>query len=152
MTCVSARDDTVTRRVGGVVYPGTDPKLTLYVPGSIDCHMPQSFRGTPFTKIVAGTAGFVVTRRGPCTTKFPRCSVVRPASTSTVAPGGSVNPGTPEKEIVYVPGATFHQFRPQSSRGMPFTRIVAGTGGSVVTRRSPNVAGSGPVPIGFPVY
>lgn len=74
----------------GVTYPGTEPKLTVYVPGGIDCHMPQSSRGTPFTKIVAGNAGLVVTRREPCATKGASHVVVTPAVTVKVCGAGGV--------------------------------------------------------------
>ncbi len=74
----------------GVTYPGTGPNETLYVPGGIDCHMPQSSRGTPFTKTVAAEGASVVTRRDPCRTNGASHVVVAPAATETVFGAGGV--------------------------------------------------------------
>ncbi|TLZ83560.1 MAG: hypothetical protein E6K02_11080 [Methanobacteriota archaeon] len=83
---------TVAVCAAGVTYPGTAPNETVYVPGGIDCHIPQSSRGIPFTKIVPATAGLVVTRSEPCTTNCPTTVVVAPAATVTVVGAGAVTP------------------------------------------------------------
>ena len=90
MIGVSTPAVTVAVCGGGVTYPGTGPNDTLYVPGGIDCHMPQSSRGTPFTKIVAGRAGLVFTWSEPCTTNGAYHVVVAPAPTVTVFGAGAV--------------------------------------------------------------
>ena len=87
---VSVPDVTVAICAAGVTYLGTAPNATVYVPGGIDCHMPQSSRGTPFTKIVAGSAGLVTTRSEPCTVKTALYVVVAPAVTVTVCGAGGV--------------------------------------------------------------
>src|SRR5512136_452993 len=115
----------------------------------MDCHMPQSSRGTPLTKMVPGRAGLVVTRKEPWTTKLASYVVVAPAEIVTSYGAGTVTPYTPRKETVYVPGASFSHARPHSSRGTPFTRTCAATAGFVVTRSMPYVDGSGPSAEGF---
>src|SRR3972149_4227811 len=119
----------------------------------MDCHMPQSFRGSPSTKIVAATAGFVRTRSEPCTTNTPSWVVVTPAGlTGRVAAAGAGAPydawndtrggpvawaggGYPAPcptETVSGPAGTARH-RPQWFAGAPSTEIVDGTAGCVVT-------------------
>ncbi|MGQ0797900.1 MAG: hypothetical protein ACT4OI_08585 [Methanobacteriota archaeon] len=132
-----------------MMYPSTGPKDTLYIPGGMDCHMPQSSRGVPSTKIVAGSAGSVITRSEPSARKRPSTVVVAPATTSTSRGAGVPSPGTSVKATVCVPGAILSHVRPHVSRTTPSTRIWVGTptrpsSADVVTRSRPKDRGSGP--------
>ena len=76
VACVNAPAPTLTTWAVGVPIPETFSNETLYDPGGIDCHMPQSSLGTPSTEIVAASEGFVRIRREPCTVKAASYVVV----------------------------------------------------------------------------
>ena len=81
-TVVNVLATTLTVCTAGGTMPGTGPKDTLYEPGLMDCHMPQSFRAMRSTEIVAASAGSVRTRRKPWTSNTPVTSAAWPATTS----------------------------------------------------------------------
>lgn len=85
--------------------------------------------------MVEGTGGFVITRRYPLTAKSAWTVVAQPAARVTVKGEGGAKPFSPPSEMVWVPSATLSP-KPHSSLATPSTKILAGTEGLVMTRRS----------------
>src|SRR6266700_3081783 len=85
---------TVTGWQGGATAPGAQPKHTVWLPTGTSVHIPQLFRGTPSSVIVAGSAGLVSTRSDPRCVKLPCTTVVAPAFTVTCCGDGSLKPST----------------------------------------------------------
>src|SRR2546427_12882646 len=97
---------------------------TLYVPGGIDCHMPQSSLGTPSTETVAPREGDVRIRSDPCTMNAASYVVVWVAVTVIVCGAGGVTTYAPPNDTAYVPAATLTHSKRHSSIGIPATRTV----------------------------